>query len=470
MTPSKTKASWAVYTPLLLIVVVGALLRAHDLFEKSLWLDELFSVEVSDPDNSLSTVFHRTVEDVHPPLYQILLWLVYKVFGYSDKVGRVFSLVLGVAVIPSMYWLTKSLFNEQVARLAAFLSAINFFLVVISKDTRSYDLLVLLVVLSFGTFIGLLEKKNGVAIVIYSIVASMLVNTHYFGFFPVMTQFLLLLYFSLRSGLDRRLFMAGFVAAIVVFCSLMPVLPYLLKNIKRTGTWIGKPTEIFIVDAFVLQFGQWSVVLVCLFFLMLGLSHLLRRHDKSNALKILLLWWFFGFSVAYIRSLFFTPILSFRNTIIFIPVAIIIVSYGLSLVVDRVVRGSVLAFIFLMSISYLEAQPDLTKLRIEHDLRSPAEKIMSDNTGWRVYGSWEALHSTYFKALGSSIRVESLKILEEEMKQHQTPRCFYVMEMWGDVSEKKYPDRFDVELVEKTDFSKTGVLVFRSKGATNCSA
>lgn len=468
MLTSNRKTKLTVYIPLLLFILLGAILRSHNLFEKSLWMDEIFSIDVSDPDNSLSAVFHRTVEDVHPPLYQIMLWLVYKVFGYGENVGRVFSVVLSVAVIPSMYWLGRRLFSQRVARLAAFFTAINFFLVVMAKDTRSYDLLVLLVVVSFCSFIILLEQKNKMAVVVYSVVASMLVNTHYFGFFPVATQLLLLFYLSLRPGFDQRLFTASCAASAVVVCSLIPLVTYLLQNFKK-GTWIQKPTNQFVVDAFSLQFGQWSVMFICLFFLVLGFGHLLRKKDESNALKILLLWWLFGFSIAYIRSLFFTPILSFRNTIVFLPAMIIVVSYGFSLVVDSVVRDILLAFVFVMSVSYLEAQPDLSKLRMDHDLRSPTEKIISGH-GWPVYGTLEGLYSTYFKIKGSPVRVESLDLLEEQMKQHNAPGCFYVMDAWGDVMKRNYPEHFDVELVEKTDFKDTGVLVFRSKGFSGCNA
>ncbi|WP_395601407.1 hypothetical protein AB4P97_17530 [Pseudomonas sp. A1230] len=101
------RESRGVYILLGAIIVLGAMLRSYQLFEKSLWMDELFSAWASDPENDFNTVFHRTVEDVHPPLYQILLWGIYKVFGYGEMVGRVFSVVLGVAVIPMMYVLGR---------------------------------------------------------------------------------------------------------------------------------------------------------------------------------------------------------------------------------------------------------------------------------------------------------------------------------------------------------------------------
>lgn len=75
-----------------LAVAFGTVLRIYDLLGRSLWYDEVFSVGVSDPENSLSEVFYQTVQDVHPPFYQILLWLVFRVFGYGEWPGRVFRL------------------------------------------------------------------------------------------------------------------------------------------------------------------------------------------------------------------------------------------------------------------------------------------------------------------------------------------------------------------------------------------
>ena len=172
-------------------MLFGCYLRLHNITVDSLWLDEAFSVATSDPDNSFLDVYKRTLIDVHPAFYQCLLWLFYKAFGFGEMTGRYLSVVFGVLLIPSIFYLGEQLFSKRVGLIAAWLVAINFYLVTYSQETRSYALLVLLTTLSFGLFITATRKSNVLNIVIYTLVSAMLVNTHYFGFLPVAAQALL---------------------------------------------------------------------------------------------------------------------------------------------------------------------------------------------------------------------------------------------------------------------------------------
>lgn len=451
------------YILLFLTVLLGVGLRSYGLFERPLWYDEVFSVNLSDPRRSLNAVFNMAVQDVHPPLYQILLWFVHKIFGFGEYIGRVFSVVSGIAIIPSMYLLGQHLFNERVGLLAALLTAVNFILVAKAQEARSYSLLVLLVIWSFLTLFRMIDKRSVGSIVAYAVVAAMLVNTHYFGFLPVMAQFILLLFFFTRSGFDKKLFMATWAAGSVVLISIVPIAYYMMLKLSRAGAWIAGPTSNFVVEAFVVQFGDVCVAIISAFFLMLGLGALLRSEDRTDALKVLLLWCFFGFLIAYVRSVFFTPVLSFNNTIIFVPVLIVLVAYGFSLVRDAFSRGLLLVFFCVMSIAYLMASPDYSKLRIEQDLRSPLIKIFKENTGWPVYGG--GIYSDYLNILGLPIRVESYEMLESKVAAHTVSSCFYVLdERWW----PGYQKHLNIELVEKTIFENISVSVYRVKGKVGC--
>lgn len=453
------------HVALLIFVIIGGVLRGHGLFERSLWFDEVFSVNVSNPANSLNTVFQLTVEDVHPPLYQILLWLVHQVFGYGERVGRIFSLVLSVAVIPSMYCLGAALFNRRVGVIAALLSTVSFILVVEAQETRSYSLLVLLMVWSLLMFFNLLETQNFRTVLLYSVVGSMLVNTHYFGFIPMAAQFFLLIYFSIRAGFERRLFSASAIAGLLICSSLIPLFQYLLKNFGRTGTWIKKPAESFFIDMFVVQFGSLPVVLLCLFLLVLALVKLFRVQDKKDVLKVLLFCWFFGVTVAYLRSLFFTPILTLKNAMVFLPITIVLVSYGFGLVRDGFVRWTMLIFVCGVSASFVLSDPDRSQFRIESDLRSPVKKVMEEGRGLPVYAN--SVYSDYLQILGSSVRTKSFEELKRQLKAGSTGPCFYVIDPDADEL-SSYSKQLDTMVVEKNDYQQSSIALLKSRDGADC--
>jgi hypothetical protein len=293
----------------------------------------------------------------------------------------------------------------------------------------------------------------------------MLVNTHYFGFLPMAAQFFLLIYFSIRAGFERRLFSASAIAGLLICSSLIPLFQYLLKNFGRTGTWIKKPAESFFIDMFVVQFGSLPVVLLCLFLLVLALVKLFRVQDKKDVLKVLLFCWFFGVTVAYLRSLFFTPILTLKNAMVFLPITIVLVSYGFGLVRDGFVRWTMLIFVCGVSASFVLSDPDRSQFRIESDLRSPVKKVMEEGRDLPVYAN--SVYSDYLQILGSSVRTKSFEELKRQLKAGSTGPCFYVIDPDADEL-SSYSKQLDTMVVEKNDYQQSSIALLKSRDGADC--
>ncbi|WP_348970078.1 glycosyltransferase family 39 protein [Pseudomonas atacamensis] len=456
------KNTLIVYVLLGSCIALGAILRSYNIFDKSLWMDELFSAWASDPENSLETVFHRTVEDVHPPLFQILLWVAYKIFGYDERLGRVFSMVLGVAVIPVMYVLGYKLFNVTVGLFVAFLSAINFYLIVFSQNSRSYELLVFLTVVSFVLLLDLIRKQNYSSAIYYALACAALVNTHYFGFLLVMNQALFLMWFSFCPRFKKRVFFLGAGAGIVILASIVPIIPYILINMERKDTWIQVPVGTFAVESLVLPFGDLSAALLSLVLLLFGLNSLIKKDAERLPLSLLLSWWLISYAVAYVKSIFFTPVLSEKNIIVFVPVLLVFIACGVEQVRGGGARVVLLAFLALVSVSYFLKGADLPEsVRIEHDLRSPAIKIINEGGNIPVYGRWDTLHATYFKLLGASIDVAGLDVIEDGMAAGKAPVCFFMIaDQWDREHINNYPNKYSVELKDTAEFKNSAVLKY----------
>ncbi|MGQ9666196.1 MAG: glycosyltransferase family 39 protein, partial [Anaerolineae bacterium] len=97
---------------LTLLVVLAGALRFWAIGTESLWLDVATSLVVAD--NSPAAIVSLTAEDIHPPLYYLLLhlWLV---FGRSETALRSFSAVVGLLSVIALYSMGRELVGERPA-------------------------------------------------------------------------------------------------------------------------------------------------------------------------------------------------------------------------------------------------------------------------------------------------------------------------------------------------------------------
>ncbi|MBA3826217.1 MAG: glycosyltransferase family 39 protein [Ktedonobacterales bacterium] len=137
---------------LVCITAAGLGLRLGGLADKSLWIDETFSVGMVT--QSWGSFLH-TVGTVQPNmelfyfLVKLLATLTPVAWQHGETFWRLVPALAGTAIIPATYALTRRLFATPVALGAAALVAVNEFLVEYSQQARGYTLFVLLLTLSY---------------------------------------------------------------------------------------------------------------------------------------------------------------------------------------------------------------------------------------------------------------------------------------------------------------------------------
>ena len=134
---------------LLLILLAAFGLRLYQLGAQSLWYDETVSVHLAG--KPVAALVAHTAGDIHPPGYYVLLrgWLLLFSYptGHADPDGHglefsaaLLSLAFGMALIPLIYVLGRSLYDEPTALLAAALTAVSPFHIWYSQEVRMYTL------------------------------------------------------------------------------------------------------------------------------------------------------------------------------------------------------------------------------------------------------------------------------------------------------------------------------------------
>ena len=138
---------------------VALIVRSLFLTKASVWHDEGYSAMIINyPPGD---IIARTMHDVHPPLYYLLLSGWQAIFGSGIISLRGFSVVCGVATVVLLYALLRRLFSsETIAKTGATLAAIGPFLVRYSEEMRMYSLAALIAVGATYAFVHAVQQKQ----------------------------------------------------------------------------------------------------------------------------------------------------------------------------------------------------------------------------------------------------------------------------------------------------------------------
>ena len=130
-------APWLV----IVITLVGGWLRVFALGNKGLWLDETFSVWMSN--HSLVDMLQWIARiDYHPPLYYLLLHYWMELNGDTAYSVRQLSVLFGAATIPIIYLIGKRMSGVVMGLAAAVILTFSPFNIRYAQETRMYTLLV----------------------------------------------------------------------------------------------------------------------------------------------------------------------------------------------------------------------------------------------------------------------------------------------------------------------------------------
>ena len=122
------------YSLVFLIILLGFVFRFYNINYENLWLDEIYTFWVTDPNLSFSKTYLRlqTTEST-PFLYFFLVKIFNKIFGYDPIVGRCFSAFFGFLSIFSVGILCKKFTRNKSYLFAICLISLNIFLIVNSQ-------------------------------------------------------------------------------------------------------------------------------------------------------------------------------------------------------------------------------------------------------------------------------------------------------------------------------------------------
>lgn len=425
---------------LVIVLLVATILRFKGLIFQSYWVDELFTTTISNPSNSLSTVYNMTVNDVHPPLYQTLLWAWYHLFGFNEYAGRALSATIGVLGVYAVYLLGKEFFNKEVGLYASVIASMNYFLIFYSQETRSYSLLFLLSTMSYVYLMKNFTDYSKKNFTLYLLFTVALVYTHYFGFFLVVTQVFVFIYYFIKEK-RKHLAILALITAVTIIIALLPLMDHLLSHEGKKSFWIKKPSEWFMIDYMKAYVKNQYLEGIFVLFGIISMMYLLAKKEKNlykNVTVVLIIWVIIGYLLPYIRSVTSTPLLTSRNTIIVIPALLLLIAYGVYLIKDNLLKTSALVVVVFFSLNqllYSNYYHQITKQQWREVLYTinntrhqiPIFDVFFDPLVSKTYG-----YKTYSKILHLDLNIQDSKVLNSLYANNTLPECFFIVDSHGD--------------------------------------
>ncbi len=244
---------------LLLVLAVFVVARVASLDRYDLWFDELFSVGVGLGSWG-DTLARSAADQTNPPLFYLLVKAWTLVAPVSAVPLRVLPLLFGLAGAGALLALTRILAMSRLATLAVLaIAAVSPQLVFYSVELRAYSLLFLLSTIALVLTLRLVLKPTtdsdtghrapDTVLLWLTVVNTALVYTHYFGWFTVLAEGVVVL--LVRRDLVLRALASGTVTGLLF-------LPWALAvraagqasgDFGSTISWVERPGGLSVVEA-----------------------------------------------------------------------------------------------------------------------------------------------------------------------------------------------------------------------------
>jgi len=295
---------------------------------QSLWLDE--AIQAWSTTFSLKNLITGYMKgDFNPPLYHLILWGWTKLFGTSEIALRLPSVFFGLGIVYFVYKISSS-------RLATLLTAINPLLIYYSQEARMYSLAAFLFLGSlyyFQKFYKTKLKKYKILFTAYYILALL---SHYLIWFTI----------------PIFVFFTPFILLPLVFC-LLPILPLTYFQVSGAlgaasiPAWanLSAPTlkNLFLLPAkFVtgrIDFQFVYLPIIIIFWLLWFLPVLKKKINLNYFLLI------FTITAVALFS-FLAPSFTYFRFLFLVPLFIIGVTQGISLLPSKIKKIAVCIVIF----------------------------------------------------------------------------------------------------------------------------
>jgi len=331
------------YILALMLFVAG--LSAFFFIGQSLRLDEAQSLwqTTRTPEGLLMLI----AQDVHVPLYHLILhyWQVF--LGNDVPTARILSLIFFLATLPTVYFLGKLAYGKKQGLFAALLVAISPFLNWYGNEIRMYSMVTFLAALNQYFYLKIFRGSSSSFWFLYALTAILGLFTHYFFVFVLLTQ--AVFFFLRRKSFPPRALRNFILVAIFIVIAFAPWAIYVwqLGLARNTQPVIPVPTTINIFNAyseflFGFQEEYLNTIILSLWPVAILLAFLSLQENKKISAETI--YFLFSASLpiiaAFVISVAVRPLFLARYFVLSVPALYLFLSWVFSTYPPRIEKAA----------------------------------------------------------------------------------------------------------------------------------
>ena len=227
----------------ILIILIATFVRLIGIASRPIWYDEAFAILFSEKGPAAMlfgtlTATSAGAADIHPLGYYTILWMWMRVFGESLPAVRMLSILAGVTTVFFIYLLSKELFSQKIAVLAALFVALAPFPIHYSQEIRMYSFLALWLVIATYAYVRGSRDKSWKWWGVFSVSAALAQYTQ-----NLATFYLIPLAITPLFKRDKKTILSVAIAGIGALFLYLPWLVQLPSQFNKISNayWVERP-------------------------------------------------------------------------------------------------------------------------------------------------------------------------------------------------------------------------------------
>ena len=312
---------------LILILIIGSFLRIYNINYEDLWIDEISTFWISNPNIDFETSYKNNSSlEVQPFFYNFLMKIYFSFLGYNVDYGRYVSAIFSTLSILSVSYISWTISKNKSYLLTAFLVSFNIFLISYAQELRVYSILFFFISLTIIFILQSLKKENFFNIFFLNFTFIFSIFLHPFSLILLFSTMLyLLLIFLVKRMLYKKIIYSIIGISVIAIIYNLVHLINLVPDSSEAYFFLDNPNLKFITNMYFSKFFGSRILGLCFLFLFLfALKFSIQKILALREVSFLFIFFLLSYVVPIIYGFLFHPIIQ-PKYIIFVIIPIIVI-------------------------------------------------------------------------------------------------------------------------------------------------